>query len=139
MERIRVAQYGIGHNHGAEKWKAFRRFPDIFEPVGVCEPDERFFRERSGKDAYAGMRWLSEEELFAIPGLQAVSVEPDVKDLNRIARRCIDHGLHIHMDKPAGENLEEFKALLDEAERKKLSWLEPLPASFFFWAYCIPF
>ena len=120
MERIKVAQYGIGHNHGSEKMKAFRRFPEYFEVVGVCEPDERWRKERGQLDAYEGLPWLTEEELFAIPGLQAVCVEPDVPALNRVARMCIDHGLHIHMDKPAGENLQEYKELLEEARRQKL-------------------
>ena len=31
--RIKVAQIGIGHNHGSEKMRAVRKFPEDFEGV----------------------------------------------------------------------------------------------------------
>ena len=35
MDKIKIAQIGIGHNHGSEKMRAARSFPDVFEVVGV--------------------------------------------------------------------------------------------------------
>ena len=35
-------------------------------------------------------------------------------------RRCVEAGMNIHLDKPAGENLADFKKLLDEVARRKL-------------------
>lgn len=120
MKKIRIAQYGIGHNHGAEKMKAFRKFPELFEVVGVCEPDEAWRAKRQNDPAYEGLTWLTEEELFSMTDLDAVSVETDVKDLNKGALLCVQHGWHIHMDKPAGEKLEEFAEILSIAKEKKL-------------------
>ena len=33
MERIRIGQIGIGHNHGSEKMNTLRRLSDLFEVV----------------------------------------------------------------------------------------------------------
>ena len=37
---IKIGQIGIGHNHGAAKMNAFRKFPELFEVVGVAEEDD---------------------------------------------------------------------------------------------------
>lgn len=120
MRRIKIAQYGIGHNHGEEKMKAFRKFPDIFEVVGVCEPDETWRSRRGALPGYEGLPFLTEEEMFSYPGLDAVAVETDVKDLDTAALQCIHHGLHIHMDKPGGENIASFEQVMRLAEEKRL-------------------
>ena len=85
MERIKIAQLGIGHNHGEEKMKAFRKYPEIFDVVGVCEPDPVWRERRKDLPGYKGLPFLTKEELFSIPGLQAISVEADVKDLDAAA------------------------------------------------------
>jgi predicted dehydrogenase len=50
----------------------------------------------------------------------AVLIESDVWDLTKYAKMCVDAGKHIHMDKPAGGTLEEYKAVLDTAKEKNL-------------------
>ena len=42
MKKIKIGQIGIGHNHGSEKMRALRAHPDVFEVVGVTEPDPRW-------------------------------------------------------------------------------------------------
>lgn len=120
MERIRIGQIGIGHNHGSEKMNTLRRLSDLFEVVGVVEDDPQWRRKRGDWECYRGIPWMSEEELFRVPGLQAVAVETDGFGLVPAARRCAEHNLHIHMDKPGGESLGAFRELLDEFERRKL-------------------
>lgn len=117
MERVKVAQYGIGHNHGGEKMNTFRRFPELFEVVGFCEPDEGWYEERGNLPCYQGLRRLTREELLSRRDIMAVSVETDVKDLNKAALECIQAGFHIHMDKPAGVDIKEFEQLLTLAQR----------------------
>ena len=36
------------------------------------------------------------------------------------AQRCIDAGKHVHLDKPAGDSLPQYRKLLDAAAKKKL-------------------
>lgn len=119
--RIRIGQLGIGHNHGAAKMAALRQLSDQFEVVGVAEPDPEWRRRREGDPAYRGLPWLTEEQLLDVPGLQAVAVETDVPDLVPAAQRCVDAGMHLHLDKPGGESMAPFRALLDTADRKGLA------------------
>ena len=64
MERIRIGQIGIGHNHGSEKMNTLRRLSDLFEVVGVVEDDPQWRRRRGDWECYRGIPWMSEEELF---------------------------------------------------------------------------
>jgi len=91
-----------------------------WEVVGIVEPDAGR-RARAEKSApYEGLKWMTEEELLNTPGLQAVAVETDVKDLLATAGRCIAAGKHLHLDKPAGEDLAAYRQLLSEATKRKL-------------------
>jgi len=97
------------------------RRSEEFEVVGVVEPDPaRRAAAEKGK-TYAGLRWMTEEELLGMPGLQAVAVETAVKDLLPTGARCVAAGKHIHLDKPAGESLPEFKRLLDYTTTRRLT------------------
>ena len=120
-QRIKIGQIGIGHNHAAEKMNTLRRFPDIFEVVGVVEEDPVWFQKRSILEAYRGLKWMTEEELLSTPGLQAVAVETDGKDLVPTALRCIGAGKHIHLDKPGGENMALFRTLMSKAKEADLT------------------
>jgi len=119
--RIRIGQIGTKHAHAAGKLAAIRNLPDLFEIVGVVEPDGQR-REAAQRDqAYQGLEWLTEEQLLGKKGLQAVAVETEVGDLLATAERCVKAGMHIHLDKPAGESLPHFKRVLDEANRRNLT------------------
>lgn len=117
--KIKVGQIGVGHAH-ASKLGVYRRSPD-YEVVGVFEPDESLRATAAKSAVYEGVTWLkSEEQLLATPGLQAVLVETKVRDLLATAQRCVDAGLHVHLDKPAGESLPDYRRLLDAAAKRKL-------------------
>lgn len=120
-ERIKIGQIGIGHNHASEKMNTLRKLSDDYEVVGVVEPDPEWRERRGNHAAYSGLPWMTEEQLFNTPGLQAVAVETDGFELVPTAARCIAAGLHIHLDKPGGETLAPFKELLAEAGRRKLA------------------
>jgi predicted dehydrogenase len=118
MSKIRYGQIGVGHAH-ASKITVYRQSPD-FEVVGVVEPDDRLRHAAENEPAYKGLRWMTQDELLNLPGLQVVGVETRVRDLLDTAELCIAAGKHIHLDKPAGESLPQFKRILDEAARKHL-------------------
>lgn len=119
-DRIRIAQLGIGHNHGAAKMAALRKLTDHFEVVGVAEPNPEWRRKRENDPAYKGLPWLTEEQLLNLEGLQAVAVETDVPELIPAAQRCVDAGMHLHLDKPGSESMIPFRNLLADADRKGL-------------------
>ncbi|MDF3130130.1 Gfo/Idh/MocA family oxidoreductase [Kiritimatiellaeota bacterium B1221] len=122
MERIKIGQIGICHEHAAAKMDALRKLPDVFEIVGVVDDRRTDAARFSGDDlrSYAGLPWMSEAELFAVQGLQAVTVETPNTDLVPAARRCVARGLPIHMDKPGGEDPEAFRRLLAECDRAQV-------------------
>lgn len=119
-EKIKIGQIGIGHNHAHEKMCAFRKLSDVFDVVGIVEEDPVWREKRGGLSGYKDLPWLTTEQLLTMGGVQAVSVEPDVRDLNATALRCLQAGMHIHMDKPAGETLGGFRDVLREADRRNL-------------------
>jgi len=119
---IPIVQIGIGHNHGSAKMEALRGLPDLFRVVGFVEDDPKWLAERGGFREYAGLKRYTLDEALAIPGLEAVAVETDGFDLVPTALKCAEKGLHIHMDKPGGQNLAAFRKLLNICEEKHLAF-----------------
>lgn len=119
--RIKIGQIGVGHAH-ASKLGVYRESPD-YEVVGIVEPDAKLREAAADQAAYRGLPWMTRDELFATPGLQAVLVETHVRDLLEAAEASVDRGLHVHLDKPAGASLPQFSRILDAASRKDL-WVQ---------------
>lgn len=116
--RIKVGQIGTGHGH-AGKITAYRRSAD-YEVVGIVEPNAALRQQAEQKEAFKDLPWMTREQLLNVPGLQAVIVETQVKDLLDNAEACVSAGKHIHFDKPAGESLAQFRRILDAATKQKL-------------------
>ncbi len=109
--RIRVGQIGTAHAHAAGKLETFRKLSDLYEVVGVVEPDQTRRDHAKGVKAYADVPWMTEQQLFNTPGLACVAVETEIGQLVPTAQRCVDAGMHVHLDKPAGESLAAFRRL----------------------------
>ena len=119
MARIKYGQIGVGHAH-ANKMGVYRNSDD-YEVVGAVEHDANRRRRAEQSDTYRDLRWMTAEQLLNEPGLQVVGVETEVRDLLDTAEQCIAAGKHIHLDKPAGESLPQFRRILDEAARQHLA------------------
>lgn len=52
MKKLKIGQIGIGHNHGAAKMETVRKFPEVFDVVGVAEPDLSWLEKRGSHPAY---------------------------------------------------------------------------------------
>src|SRR4051812_4814472 len=116
--RIKVGQIGVGHAH-ATKLSVYRESAD-YEVVGIVEPD-KLLRERAQEQpAFRDVPFMTEEQLLNTGGVAAVLVETRVRDLLATAQRCMDAGKHVHLDKPAGESLPQYRHLLDAAAKKNL-------------------
>jgi len=119
MPAIKIGQIGVGHPHASGKAKAIRGL-NAFEFVGVAETDSGL-RSRSQKNAvYDDVKWMTKEQLLSDDSVKAIAVETNVPQLLDVAEACIDAGKHIHLDKPAGLNLPQFKRILDKAAQKHL-------------------
>jgi len=117
-ERIRIGQIGVGHAH-ASKLAAYRASDD-YEVVGIVEPDAELRATAERDETFRGLPWMTRDELLGSSGLQAVLVETRVRDLLDNAAACVAAGKHVHLDKPAGESLDQYRRLLADAERQKL-------------------
>lgn len=119
--KIVSGQIGVRHSHAAGKMEAMRTLSDLYQVAGVVETDSAS-RESAGRaPAYSGLPWMSEEELFAVPGLSVVAVETRMEDLEATALRALRAGKHVHFDKPGGEDHAAFKAMRLEAEKAGLT------------------
>ncbi|WP_158222746.1 Gfo/Idh/MocA family protein [Rhodopirellula sp. MGV] len=120
-KRIRIAQFGTKHAHAIGKLEAIRKFPDTFDFVGVCEPDPSRRAALANHPAFRDVTWLTEEQLLKSEGLQACAVETEVKQLVPTGIKCLQAGLHIHLDKPAGESMSDCKRLHAIANERGLT------------------
>jgi len=118
---VKAGQIGTAHAHAAGKMEAMRRLRSDYEVVGVVEPDEGRRRAAERSRVYQGLRWMTEEELLATPGLKVVAVETAVDELVATGTRCVAAGMHIHLDKPAVDSLGAFRRLLEQATTKRLT------------------
>ena len=120
-DRIKIGQIGTRHAHASGKLASIRKLHDLFEVVGVVEPDAQ--RRQSIRDTgpYAGLSFLTEEELLNTPGLAAVAVETDVESLVATATRCLSAGVHVHLDKPAGTSMRACRAMHRAASARNLT------------------
>lgn len=104
---LRIGQIGTEHAHAAGKMQAMLSLPSLWEVVGVAAPK-----------GYPGVPLLTEEQLLNTPGLKAVAVETTIEKSCPAALRCIQAGLHVHLDKPGALKHDEFKAMRLEAEKR---------------------
>ena len=121
MEKIRLAHFGIAHDHSIYAMECVRMYPEVFEIVGICEPDEAMRAEFGSHPIYDGIPWITEEELLSRDDIDAVLCEGHELRSVSDAQKCIDRGLHVHLDKPGGVDLEAFGKLLKSADEKGLT------------------
>jgi predicted dehydrogenase len=119
MPKIKIGQIGTAHGHASGKMDVYRK-SDEYEVVGIAEPDEALRRAAERQASFRDLPWMTVEQLLNVPGLQAVAVETEPRHLLAHAEACVDAGKHVHLDKPAGESLLQFRRILDAAARRHL-------------------
>ncbi len=117
--KIKVGQIGVSHAHASGKMDAMRSLSDTYEVVGLADLDMDRAQKATQRKPYQGLPVMSIEQLLNTPGLQAVAVETEVRQLVPTAQQCIEAGMHIHLDKPAGESLTAFEKLCASADAKQ--------------------
>lgn len=114
--KIRVGQIGTKHGHASGQMSTIRRFSDFFEVVGVVEHDSTQRERVQNTAAYRGVPFMTEKELLDSKGLEAIAIETDVEHLVPTATKCAERKLHIFLDKPPGDSLQDFTALVNQLE-----------------------
>ncbi len=125
--RLRVVQIGTGHDHAADHVDEINYLSELYELVGVCEPDparraaaeKRLCHDKSHL-TYGNVRWLTMDELLAMDDLDAAIIETPELSLVENAQLMADKGLAIHMDKPCGVDYLAFEKLVETMRSKGL-------------------
>lgn len=117
---MRLAQYGISHDHASGKARVMKESNEI-EFAGVYEPSSDV-RESIGKsDIYDGVHWFeSKEEMLVDDSIIGIAAQGRVSQNLTFAREILEHGKHVWFDKPAGDNLDEFREVLELAKENDL-------------------
>ena len=117
--RIRVGQIGTKHGHAGGKLDAIKKLSEHFDLVGVVEEDQVQKEMMQGTTAYANCNWMTVEQLLNQPNLQLVFVETEIDQLLSVAEKCLSAGMHVHLDKPAGASMDDFRRVTEIAIEKK--------------------
>ena len=103
------------------KYETICKLSDAYEVIGVVEPDEEQRLKLSQGRSYGDANWMTEEQVFNTEGLKVVTVETDMDELVPTAIRCLEAGLHIHLDKPAGSSMSECRRMHGIADNAGLT------------------
>ncbi len=118
-KKLRVGHIGTKHDHSRDILQCLEKFPEIFEVVGVVEDDPKWRAEVENTEPYCRYPFMTEEQLFN-SSCDFMVCEGFEYDLPHAALRCVENGIPVHIDKPAGNELEVFERVLDISRRKKL-------------------
>lgn len=113
MKRVKVAQVGVGHDHALPTYEALRTQDELFDLVGIAEPDET-------REVYEGAKRYTVEELLAMDDLEAVAIETEELLATEYAQKFADRGVAVHMDKPGSPDLAAFTRLVETLRAKNL-------------------
>ena len=119
--KLRSGQIGTVHPHAGGKMAAMRAAASDWEVAGIVETDPKLQAAAKKSATYAGLRFMSEEELLQMPDVRAVAIENAIEDACATALRVLRAGKHVHLDKPGALDHEQFKAMRREAEARGLA------------------
>ena len=115
MRKIKVAQIGMSrYSHGLEVFKTLQKLDDLYEIVGYVLPEGEREKFPENMHVFDGYREMTVTEILDDPEIDAVLVETEEIYLTKYARMVAKAGKHLHMEKPGGQNLAAFEALIDQ-------------------------
>ena len=123
MKKIKVAQIGTSENsHGNHIWKSLIKQKDIFDVVGYALPENEREKFPDRSKAFDGYKEMTVEEILNNPEIEAVVVETEEIYLTKYAFMVATAGKHLHMEKPGGVDLCNFKKIVETLKSKKLTF-----------------
>ena len=121
MRKIKIAQIGTSQNsHGVAIWHSLIKQSEIFEVVGYAFPENEREKFPDLLGGFEGYREMTVEEILHDPEIEAVAVETEEIYLTKYALMVAKAGKHLHMEKPGGVNVEEFRELVSVLREKNL-------------------
>jgi predicted dehydrogenase len=119
---LKLGMLGMWHTHADGIVRQVAAHPHEFALTGFYDPAPQVVAERRKKWAplLPGFRVFDRPEQLLREPLDGVVVEGRVYENLRLARLALESGRPVMLEKPAGDNLEEFRRLTDLAQRKHL-------------------
>ncbi|MDY3303465.1 MAG: Gfo/Idh/MocA family oxidoreductase [Clostridia bacterium] len=119
MKKIKVVQLGTTHPHASGIFKCMKDLPEVFEIIGVAEPDDKH-SSNLDSELYKGTPIWTVADILKSDCIDAVIVETNEIDSTKYAQMAADAGINIHLDKPGGSDLGEYEKLVNTAKEKKI-------------------
>jgi predicted dehydrogenase len=119
---LTLGMLGMWHTHAQGMVRQIAEHPDEFTLIGCHDPSHEVAAQRLAR----WREWLPDLRLFdSLEALlrepfDAVVIEGQVYDNLRLARAALESGRPVMLEKPAGNRLDEFRRLVDLAQRKHL-------------------
>jgi predicted dehydrogenase len=117
---IRLGMLGMWHTHADGIVRQVVAHPDEFRLVGFYDGDPAVVaaRRQGWGPTVPDFRVFDRPEDLLREPLDGVVVEGQVVENLRLARLALESGRSVLLEKPAGEDLDEFRRLIDLAQRK---------------------
>ncbi len=119
---LKLGMLGMWHTHADGIVSRVAEHPDEFALVGFHDPDPKVVAERTKQwgPKVPGFRVFDKPEQLLKELLDGVVVEGRVFENLKLARLALESGRPVMLEKPAGDNRDEFRRLIDLAQRKHL-------------------
>ena len=113
MKKIRAGVIGVGYlgKYHAQKYADF----DDVELVAVADTSEANAKEMAAK--FGAAPYLSHKQL--LEKVDLVSIAVPTESHHQVARDCLNAGVHILVEKPVTETVEQAEELISLAKRNK--------------------
>jgi predicted dehydrogenase len=120
---FRFAMLGMWHTHADGLVRQIAAHPQEFSLVGFYDRDPQVIaRRRKDWEPRLGgnLRIFDKPEALVREPIDGVVVEGRVHENLRLARVGLDQGKPVLLEKPAGDDFDEFRRLVDQAQKKHL-------------------
>lgn len=117
---FRLVMLGMWHTHAHGIVQQVAAHPDEFTLVGFYDRDKDVAAERRKRwtPLIKDFRLFDSPERLLQEPFDGVVVEGQVYENLALARLALDRGKPIMLEKPAGTNLDDYRRLIDMAQRK---------------------
>ena len=120
-KRLKTLFYGMSHEHAPGKIATLRKLTDDFEVVAIADDTARHSPSfHNMKFDASGYRVVSESEALKISDIDVVFVETANCDLMEIAGVYAERGVAMHCDKPCGEAMEPYRAIVEKCRARNV-------------------
>jgi predicted dehydrogenase len=119
---LRLAMLGMWHTHADGIVRQVAAHPKEFTLVGFYdrEADVIAARRKAWEPRLGKLNVFDKPETLVREKIDGVVVEGRVHDNLRLARIAVEQSKPVLLEKPAGDDMDEFRRLIDQAQKKHI-------------------